>query len=629
MHSLHLPAPVHADAAFPPGQGQTSREAHAKQKQLIKERKAAKPLADEGHRLKKIWEKLRRKSHIAKDERQRLVDELYAIVTGRMKEFAMKHDTVRAVQTAIKYSTPAQRKQIAQELAGNYSDLAESKYAKFLIAKLLVQKDKEIRDAIIPEFYGKVRRLINHAEASWILDDIYRGVATKQQQARLLREWYGPEFALFTPSPDVELSADLGQILEEWPSKRGTVMKYLFDTINGLMQKKMTGFTMLHDAMLQYFLCLKPEGEEMKEFFEAVKDDENGDLLKNMAFTRPGARLVCLLLAYGSAKDRRTILKTYKDTLQMMCGDDHGHTVILAAYDLIDDTVMTSKAIFPELVSKRDEKSVEEMIFLANNRNARTTICYLFEGASKALFPPSHAGDLAILAEIHEIRERTSKKKAETRRQELIGALSPPLLAAIARSARDLVSTSFGCHFVAEALLSAVGDRSAAVRAIADTAAGDPKDSQPQGVYPPPPPHLALTPHGGKMFKMLNAGGRYDKASGTIKQTDPPLGFADVFYEVIKEHVVAWATGPSAFTILGLLESCDFSQVEELKTTLRAHRGELQTAASRETAEQEAKREEAGAQVQDGKKDRKGKRDGKEKKAAVGNAGARMLLAAL
>jgi len=37
----------------------TSRESHAKQKQLAQERKAAKPLADEVHRTKKIWERLR------------------------------------------------------------------------------------------------------------------------------------------------------------------------------------------------------------------------------------------------------------------------------------------------------------------------------------------------------------------------------------------------------------------------------------------------------------------------------------------------------------------------------------------------------------------------------------------
>ncbi|KAK0633356.1 armadillo-type protein [Immersiella caudata] len=557
---------------------QSSRESHAKQKQLAHERKAAKPLADEVHRTKKLWEKLRRKSHVPKEERQQLVDELYGIITGKVKDFVLKHDAVRAVQTAIKYSTPAQRKQIAKELEGTYAQLAESRYAKFLIGKLLVQNDDEIRDLVVPEFYGKVRKLIHHAEASWILDDVYRGVATKEQKANLLREWYGPEFALFKQGNNAG-TADLSEILANEPSKRTTAMKYLFDMINGLIQKKLTGFTMLHDAMLQYFLNLKPQSEELKEFVEIVKQDENGDLLKNMAFTKSGARLVCLILACGSAKDRKQILKTFKDTFQLMCGDTHAHMITLAAYDLIDDTVLTSKAIFPEILGKNEEKDLENIIFLANDLNARITVRYLFEGQSKALFPASHANDLAILAEIHEIRKTTSKKDPGVRRKELVAAMSPQLLAAVASSPNDLAYTSFGCQFITDVLLSTVGDKTSALEAVASIAAGDPTPTESEEVYPPPPPHISLTSHGGKMLKALLAGGRFDRKEGAVKRIDPPLNFADILYPVIKEHILQWAVGPSSFTVLGLLEAPDFSSKKELVKSLRAHRKALEKAA--------------------------------------------------
>ncbi|KAK4040518.1 armadillo-type protein [Parachaetomium inaequale] len=600
---------------------QTSREAHAKQKQLAQERKAAKPLADEVHRTKKLWEKLRRKSHVPKEERQQLVDELYSIITGRIKEFVLKHDAVRAVQTAIKYSTPAQRKQIAKELQGTYAQLAESRYAKFLIGKLLVQNDDEIRDIIVPEFYGKVRKLINHPEASWILDDIYRGVATKEQKAHMLREWYGPEFTLFKLGKGVEVTADLSKILADEPSKRGPVMKYLFDMTNGLIQKKMTGFTMLHDAMLQYFLSLKPESEELKEFVETVKEDENGDLLKNMAFTKSGARLVCLLLANGSAKDRKQIIKTFKDTFQLMCGDPNGHMIILAAYDVIDDTVLTSKTIFPEILGKNEEKDIENIVFLANDLNARITVCYLFEGQSKSLFPASHAYDLELLAEIHEIRKRTSKKDADVRRKELVTAMSPPLLAAVATSPADLVATSFGCQFVADVLLSATGDKKAALEAVASTAAGNPAPAQSEDADPlyPPPPHISLTPHGGKMFKSLIAGGRFDKAAGAVKRVDPPLNFADILYPVVKEYVVQWATGPSSFTVLGLLEAPDFSSKKELLKALRSDKKTLEAAAAGDGASK--------TDTTDGKKSKsKAKGAQPDNGKSGGNQGAKLLL---
>jgi pumilio family protein 6 len=115
-----------------------SREAHAKQKALAKERKAAKPNAEEVERLKHLWEKLRLKSNVTKEERKTLIDQTMEIVTGRIKEFTFKHDSVRIIQSVLKYTTSMdQRKTIARELKGEFKGLAEGKYAKFLVAKLL------------------------------------------------------------------------------------------------------------------------------------------------------------------------------------------------------------------------------------------------------------------------------------------------------------------------------------------------------------------------------------------------------------------------------------------------------------------------------------------------------------
>jgi pumilio homology domain family member 6 len=570
-------------------------------------------LADELQRAKKIWERLRRKSHVPKEERQTLVEELFSIITGRVKDFVLKHDAVRAVQTAIKYATPDQRKQIAQELRGTYAQLAESRYAKFLLGKLMVQDDAETRDLIIPEFYGKVRKLINHPEASWILDDIYRAVATKEQKSLLLREWYGPEFALQNQSKEATPVADLAQILADEPSKRGPIMKSLLDMINSLIQKKMTGFTMLHDAMLQYFLNARRETDEFNEFFELVKGDESGDLLKNMAFTQAGARLTCLLLAYGGTKDRRHILKTYKDALSLMAGDQYGHMVILTAYDVVDDTKMSSKAIFPELLGEEDKLPVNVMAAAANP-NARITLLYLLEGQSRSLFPASHRQDLEILREIHEAKKSTSKKDDDVRRKELTAALSPVLLKAIASSAPALIADSFGCQLVSEALLSGVGEKAEVLKAVAAAAAGDPTEEVMGDENVSSQPHISRTAHGGRLFKSLIAGGKFDKESGQVKKADPPLNFADILYPMVKEHIVDWATGPSSFVVLNLLEADDFSSNDELVGILRENKKALERAANEETQAQKAERE-ARPQKSAKKQDR-----------PVGNRGSKLLL---
>lgn len=569
------------------------------------------------------------------EERKKLVTELFEIITGRIKDFVLKHDSVRVVQTAIKYANPEQKRLIARELAGTYRQLAESRYAKFLIGKLLVQGDDEIRDIIVPEFFGHVRRLIKHPEASWILDDVYRGVATRQQKAIILREWYGAEFALFQKNDKDKVSAELSQIFEDEPGKRATIMRELQELINQLIQKKMTGFTLLHDAMLQYFLNAKQGTEEVTDFMELIKGDEEGDLMKNLAFTKSGARVVCMALTYGTAKDRKQILRTYKDTFQLMAADPNGHVVILAAYEVIDDTVLTAKSIFPELLSKDAEKQVENVVFSANDLNARTTLLYLFQGRSRTLFPPSHSSDLDILTEMDKLRATTSKKDPGIRKSELAKALSPYLLKAIEAAASDLVSTSFGCQLITEVLFNAEGDKTAALEAVAQTAAGDPSYVRPEAVEgaenTDPPSHIANESHSGKMFKALIAGGRFDHTTKAIVPVVPALNFANVLYPHLKEHLVDWATGPSSFVILSLLESDAFSGAEEVLITLRKHEKKLVKASTEETADQKSSREGA-TDIKDEKdaKDVKGKRAKKakfvKKEPTVGNRGSTLLL---
>ncbi|KUL91220.1 hypothetical protein ZTR_01564 [Talaromyces verruculosus] len=544
----------------------SSRESHAKQKALAQERKAAKPNADIIARSKKLWERLRRKSHVPKDERKKLVAELFEIITGRVEDFVFKHDSVRVIQTALKYANLEQRKMIVSELQGHYKDLAESRYAKFLLGKMLVHGDADIRDMIVPEFYGHVKRLIRHPEASWIMDDIYRTVATKQQKAIMLREWYGPEFAIFRDNDGAEVTAELSKILAESPEKRPPIMRNLYELINQLVQKKTTGFTMLHDAMLQYFLNTKPGSSEANEFIELIKGDEEGDLAKNMAFTKSGARLMSLCLAYSSAKDRKLLLRFYRETIKMMAGDINGHLVILAAYEVIDDTKLSSKSIFPELLNQETEESArhEELLLQVNDITARVPVLYPFVGdKTKWLLP---AGDEDILNEIFEIRKETSKKEPAIRRQELVKAASPSLLEFIAARAESLMETSFGCQFLSEVLFSADGDKSAALNAVAVAAKSkiEAQDS----------------PFVGRMLKSLVQGGRYNSAEKKIEKVDPALNFDTLLYDNIKDDILAWATGPQTFVIVALAESEDFAQKSELLKTLKKNKKALEKAAA-------------------------------------------------
>ncbi|KAL3448739.1 armadillo-type protein [Aspergillus insuetus] len=552
----------------------SSRESHIKQKALAKERKAAKPNADMIARSKKLWERLRRKSHVPLEERKKLITELFDIITGRVKDFVFKHDSVRVIQTALKYANVEQRKQIARELKGSYVELAQSRYAKFLIGKLIVHGDTEIRDLVIGEFYGKVKRLIRHPEASWILDDIYRTVATQEQQANLLREWYGAEFAIFRDNN--AKTADLAKLLEEDPAKRSPIMRFLLELINQLIQKKTTGFTMLHDAMLQYFLNVKPGTTEANEFIELIKGDEEGDLVKNLAFTKSGSRLMCLALAYSNAKDRKQLTRFYRDTVKMMAGDLNGHLVLLTAYEVIDDTKLTSKLIFPELLNQSldEEARNDELLYQVNDLTARIPLLYLFAGDKVKWLLPEH--DSAVLAEIREIRKETSKKEPATRRQELIKAASPTLVDLIAARADTLLETSFGSQFIVEVLFDADADSSEnkekkdaalAAVAIAAKSRSDTKDAS----------------FVGRTLKSLVQGGRFNPAEKKVEKVSPPLNFHNLLYEQISGEIMDWATGSNVYVIVALTESEDFEKKGELLKALKKGKKTLETASKAKT----------------------------------------------
>lgn len=555
--------------------GQSSREAHHKQKQLRQERQAAKPNADSIQRSKKIWERLRIKSAVPKDERKQLVDELFTIITGRIKEFVFKHDSVRVVQCALKYATPEQRTQIAEELKGSYRELAESKYAKFLVAKLISEdKSQTVRDVVVPEFYGHVKRLIRHPEASWIMDDIYRTLATPEQKARLLREWYGGEFAvsgLHDEKEGVGATADLAVILKESPGKRGPVMSYLKEMTNQLVQKKTTGFTMLHDALLQYFLNCTVGSPEHTEFLEMLRDDEEGDLFKNLAFTKSGSRVVRLALAYGTPKDRRNILKHYKTHIKLMAGDVHAHMVLLAAFEVIDDTVMTAKAITPELVGKDldAETRNQELLGLVAHINGRIPLLHVMakedEKPKWLLDTPHHD----MLSEVREIRKLTSKKDPETRRVELNKAIAQPLHDFIAAQAETLVQTSYGCQFIGEVLIGGMAEKADALDALISLVTRE--DA----------PELLTTPHAGRLFKTLVQGGRFNPATKTVEPTDPPLKFAELLYNTLtadegaEDRLLQWATGSNAWTVVAMLENEGFEHKDALVSYLKQHKPQL------------------------------------------------------
>ncbi|KAK6495302.1 pumilio domain member 6 [Arthrobotrys musiformis] len=500
-----------------------SRESHAAQKKLANERKQAKPNADVIHRSKKIWERLRRKSHVPLDERKKLTDELFTIVTGRVKELVFKHDASRVIQTAVKYGSSERRQEIAKELKGEYVQLAESAYGKYLVVKLMHYGNTKTREMIIGEFYGHVRKMAKHKEACYVIDDAFREYATPKQKASIIREFYGVEYAIFK---DDSKDGSLKSLLDENPEKRPLIMKSLFELIKQMVEKSMTFLQILHRAMLEYILNVRPETSEAADLTELVKEN-----LGNIGFSKDGAQVIMRCFAWGSAKDRKVMLKNLKPSIQELYADEHGHMVLLAVFDVVDDTVLVSKTVFSEIQAKLDDGSA------ATHAVARIPLLYPLLGRETKLMHPQK---IELLADIDKIRTQTSKKDSKVRQQELKKALSPALLKSVATHAADLATASLGCQFASEVIIFAEGDKSAAAEAIAALAQGEEaKENKDLG----------------RMLKNLVQEGFFNNKTQKIQLSDPPVEFYKYLIPKIESDLLAWATGGNSYLIATLLES--------------------------------------------------------------------------
>jgi pumilio family protein 6 len=189
-----------------------ARESHKAQRELLTQRRAAKPhsalLAD----AKRVWAQARR-TDVTAAERKAHVRDLMAIVRGHVKDLVMKHDASRIIQTLVKRGGPAERDTVAAELTGQYKALAQSRYSKvraamrraagprshlraqFLVSKL-IRLCPAHRTSILTEFAGSVPRLLLHREAAGVLADAFELHATAAERGLLLRDFYGPEARL-------------------------------------------------------------------------------------------------------------------------------------------------------------------------------------------------------------------------------------------------------------------------------------------------------------------------------------------------------------------------------------------------------------------------------------------------
>ena len=85
---------------------------------------------------------------------------------------------------------------------------------------------------------------------------------------------------------------------------------------------------------------------------EAVQLLAGGPLVR-MVHTKHGAQVNCAVISYGSAKDRKKVIKAMAEHVEKLVNEEWGHVVLVCALSLVDDTTLLRKSLVPELQVSR------------------------------------------------------------------------------------------------------------------------------------------------------------------------------------------------------------------------------------------------------------------------------------
>ncbi|KAI6130912.1 armadillo-type protein [Pisolithus croceorrhizus] len=556
------PAEMSVDAA---GQkdSNAARESHKVQRALYEQRKAAKPHSELLVDAKRVWS-LARQKNIPPAERQQHVRNLMKIVEGKVKDIVLKHDASRIIQTIVKYGGRKERDQIASELKGHFKQLSQGKYSKFLVSKL-IRHCSSRRESILSEFQGYVLRLLLHREASGVLADAFELHANAYERSILLRDFYGKEVTLFSTNHGTEANREkakrgLRGILEDTEGDRKkrilSAVKENLTTIFNNPDKGTVTLAIVHRALWEYLTAiydLEDEHEREKlrrEIFESCQD-----ILAEMVHTKDGSRAVREFLAFGTAKDRKHVIKVVKPHVARMCVDDEAQLVLFTALDVIDDTKLTAKSLVSDITSNAET-------FVATPQGRRS-LFYLLVPRTRRHFTPAQIG---IIAETDSIREKTSKKYSDVRSAEIRQAASPSLLKFVEEKGAEVARDTGGSLAVLEIMLYAEGDKSAAISALVQPlASAYPSDD-------PSRPHPINLPHTSRMYKSLLQGGHFSHSTKSVERTEffSPADFASAFLSTVgKETTLAMAQGDGTFVVAELLQRIQEECSDESKKKVK------------------------------------------------------------
>lgn len=388
----------------------TELKKQKKELKVKRKQQKAKGLYDVDVKAKKLYEELKMKS--TKTSKEKICQELFQLLENSdYSKLSQSHDRARIIQMMLKKAPLNIKTEIGEKLIPHISEIALSKYGKFVVSRLMIYCGKEIREKAINAMLSNILKLTSHKVSNPLIDMIYLNHASPDQKNFMKQEMYSD---LYKKDKNKQVKS----LKDTWSSsemmKKG-IMNSTKMNLTKLASKNLIDNSLVHAVLLEYIE--EAEEQDRNEIIAAYTSH-----LAAISSTKQGARAATLCYLYSVAKERRAILKSIKDYVDKLSSHEHGHLFILEILNTTDDTLNIKKTLLAQII-----KNIES---IASNEYGKKILYFIVSPSKEFLHP-------TLLKQLDEdYKLGTQKKDVEIRRKELFEAIEGELCSEIKKNAK-------------------------------------------------------------------------------------------------------------------------------------------------------------------------------------------------
>lgn len=383
---------------------------YKKEQKELRDKRRAKKLEDTYEvavKVKQIGEKLRR-TNLSPEMQAKLTKKMHDLSENHYAKLIFSHDLSRVIQWQVKYCSPDIQLAIAAELKPHLRSMFTSKYAKNVVKTLLKKGSDSVKRCILETCTGKVVKLVSNVISAPIFEKLYVEVATDTEKYLFKQEFYGD---IYKQSKDPNVKT-LEDVYKNSQDMKTATLSALKANLTKILNKNLINSTLVHTLLYEYLSnCSK---EDRAEIIVMVRP-----LIAELSQSKYGAKAGNLCIWHGTNKDRKLIMKALKEHIKDIMTSEHGHLMILALLDSVDDTVLLKKILLQEVLKNLNEIVLDE--------HGRRVILYIVARRDTRYFHPSLVSYLA-----KGDGNACTKKPADIREKELLEAVIDNILESIA-----------------------------------------------------------------------------------------------------------------------------------------------------------------------------------------------------